>query len=248
MFDKVLIVVPCYNEESRFNSTYFDKILSNSDISILFVDDGSTDRTKEILKTFVGINPLNSKALVLPKNQGKANAVRLGILESLRYEPKYFGYLDADGAFPTDVIAEGFENIRQNSNFVNSFWFSRVKLAGTQIERNWRRHYVGRVIITLATWGLANCPYDTQAGFKIFRNNPINAKIWEKPFKTKWLFDIEIFLRLSERYNVGELIEIPVSKWKDIKGSKITLMTSGRILMDLIKIRMLIRDLKFKIE
>lgn len=232
-----ILVIPCYNEEFRFNVEYFEQLLKAEDLALLLVDDGSTDRTGEVLRAFVEKNPYVSQALFLSRNIGKANAVRTGMLRASELKSTYVGYLDADGAFPIEVVLKSLEQVRESSVSKTSYWFSRVKLASSDIERNWKRHYIGRVIITLATMGLTNCPYDTQAGFKIFRTNSITREIWGKTFKTQWLFDIELFLRLSERDQARNLVEIPINAWRDVKGSKINLRSSFRILLDLILIR-----------
>ena len=234
-----LFVIPCYNEQSRLNIEYFETILSLGSIGMVFVNDGSRDETKKILNGIVVNNSTKCILINLGQNIGKANAVRIGMLEALKYDSSYVGYLDADGAFPIEVIKDALESVRKESETKTSFWFSRVKLAGSNVERNWKRHYFGRVLVTVATIGLTTCPYDTQAGLKIFTRTEIEREIWEEPFKTNWLFDIEILLRLSERNQAKNMLEIPVKAWKDVKGSKLKLSSLGRIVRDLTFIMLL---------
>ena len=50
----ICIVVPCYNEENNFHIEEYEKIISEySDVLICFVDDGSTDQTKNIINKFL---------------------------------------------------------------------------------------------------------------------------------------------------------------------------------------------------
>ena len=66
MLNKFVIVVPCFNEEKRFNENYFNKMVSIRDTFWIFVDDGSTDPTGEILKKFCNKkNTFNGSNLIL---------------------------------------------------------------------------------------------------------------------------------------------------------------------------------------
>jgi glycosyltransferase involved in cell wall biosynthesis len=95
-----LFVIPCFNEEKRivlddwaFLANLFPKI------KWIFVNDGSTDGTSDLLMSLTSV--ANIALISLEKNSGKAEAIRLGLVSSLaRYpEVEYFGYLDADSAF-----------------------------------------------------------------------------------------------------------------------------------------------------
>ena len=103
---KVCLIVPCYNEGKRLDSDQFSSFLKeNTDISFLFVNDGSTDATLEVLqelerKTGGQINILN-----IQLNVGKAEAVRKGILAAKEIGMYGFvGYLDADLAIPLHEV------------------------------------------------------------------------------------------------------------------------------------------------
>ena len=56
---------------------------------------------------------------------------------------------------------------------------------------------------------------------------------FEKPFISKWIFDIEILFRLKDH----NIIEAPVTEWKDVMGSKMIISKEiFRILRDIFKI------------
>jgi dolichyl-phosphate beta-glucosyltransferase len=232
--EKIILVVPCFNEEIRFEAEYFSKILEQDGVEILFVNDGSTDKTASIIEKFCAEHKSLTDFVDLPKNRGKANAVRAGVNLALSSGTGYVGFIDADGAFPIHVVKQGVNSVRKLGMAHNSYWFSRVMLAGSKIERNHSRHYVGRILITLLTINLKNCPYDTQAGFKIFTNNLSTSKIFLEPFRTSWLFDIEIFLRMIKNGLDKEIKEIPVEAWKDVAGSKIQMRNSIKILREVL--------------
>ena len=73
---KLLCIIPFYNEESRFSSISYDTIISNHpEIDFLLVDDKSTDNTLQLLQS-KATNFSNCAIHSLPKNVGKAEAIR----------------------------------------------------------------------------------------------------------------------------------------------------------------------------
>lgn len=229
------LVIPCYNEESRIDLQYWDALARFGDVFLIFVNDGSTDFTNKALEKLKSMHPKNVDVLDLKVNRGKAGAVHFGMTH-ISGSFDWMGFLDADGAFPLEVVHQCLDVTRNTDDEYVSIWFSRVMLAGSNIERNWIRHYIGRILVTIATFGLMNCPYDTQAGFKVFKNNPQLNRIWDDKFTTKWLFDIELFLRISRIGLSNSIKEIPVSAWRDVSGSKIDFKSYLGIGLDLIKI------------
>ena len=86
---KLSIIIPMFNEEQRLNSSLniiknFTKKKLKNNIEIIFVNDGSTDKTDQILKKFINQNSkkINIKYLSYKKNQGKGFAVKTGVLSS----------------------------------------------------------------------------------------------------------------------------------------------------------------------
>src|SRR5579863_4508639 len=104
---KTVIVIPCYNEFDRLPVDAFkDYALRGEPHQFLFVDDGSTDSTGELLDDLHALDAGSFKVLRLERNCGKAEAVRQGFLAALSERPEYIGYWDADLATPLDVIPQ----------------------------------------------------------------------------------------------------------------------------------------------
>lgn len=218
---KLLCVIPFYNEEFRISSSFEKLFQEYSDVDFLLVDDGSSDNTSSILKSFGNKHP-NCSDLPLPKNVGKAEAIRTGVLKSDPEKYNFIGYLDADLATPINEFVKlyDFISIKNSVVFVMG---SRIKLIGNKVERSLLRHYLGRVFATIVSHFILKTPiYDTQCGAKI-----IDAKLcrflFEKPFQTKWLFDVELLLRLKNKSDDLQscVAEIPLYEWKEIGNSKI---------------------------
>lgn len=221
---KIMLIVPCYNEERRLNGEEFlSFIKTNPNISFLFIDDGSDDNTLEILRTIVSDGKDQARVVRLEKNCGKAEAVRQGINVAISNNSGFLGYWDADLATPLSEIHRFLScfSINERLAFVCG---SRIRRMGANIERYCYRHYMGRVVATFISIILGLPTYDTQCGAKLFTRE-IAKEIFEKPFKSTWLFDVELIARIVQ--SVGNeqarrvIYELPLHTWKDVGGSKI---------------------------
>lgn len=218
------IVVPCFNEANRWQPEYWQQMVDQSSATFLFVDDGSEDDTPVLLAQFADHS--NTQLISLPRNQGKAEAVRQGMNRLLADTSlSGVGYLDADGAFAHDdiaILAGVFDEKTAEGQF-DAVWSSRVALAGRDIKRSQVRHYLGRVIATYLSISEETFPYDTQSGYKLFADTEALRRCLASPFATRWLFEIELLARW--RRTTGSPMRIweePLDYWHDVPGSKIT--------------------------
>ena len=65
----VFLVVPCFNEADRWSEDYWAGMVERTNARYVFVDDGSTDATGELLADFAGRH--NTTFLRLANNGGK---------------------------------------------------------------------------------------------------------------------------------------------------------------------------------
>jgi len=224
---KLCIIIPCYNEAGRLNGAEFLEWADRKpDLHFLFVDDGSTDGTGEILDRLSRACPEQIRHVTMERNRGKAEAVRCGFLESFRSGYDVIGYWDADLATPLETIPRFCELLEDGE--VDGVIGSRVLLLGRHIRRRAVRHYLGRVFATCASLVIGLPVYDTQCGAKIFRNTERLRQVFRKPFRVKWTFDVEILARflLLERIFGGpktrdRFVEYPLERWDDVPGSKL---------------------------
>ena len=221
---KIVIIIPCYNEADRLDTNKFiDYLSKNTHLHFIFIDDGSTDNTNLIIKQIIlKFNSLAS-LLINETNKGKAESVRLGVIESYKMNPDFIGFLDADLAAPIEEIDNLLKIIKKDKTKEVVF-ASRIQLIGSEIKRNYFRHFFGRVFATVVS-NILNLPvYDTQCGAKIF-SRKICDDIFYEQFISPWLFDVELFARLLNLYGMERTIQMsyehPVSKWVDIDGSKV---------------------------
>ena len=185
---KICIIIPCYNEAERLSIKEFTDFINNSEnVYFCFVNDGSRDKTFEVLQSMK--NGTKERILIvnLEKNKGKAEAVRKGILESLKWlNFDMLGYFDADLSTPLSEIYTLLSSIDKKESYQFAFG-SRVKFINNTIERNFYRHYFGRVFATFASIILRLSIYDTQCGAKLIKKD-ITTEIFIKPFYSKWFF------------------------------------------------------------
>ncbi len=222
------IVVPCYNEELRLDLPAFRRFAADHpEIGFLFVDDGSVDGTRALLASFCAADPHGFALLALPHNVGKAEAVRRGVLAALESGAHYVGFWDADLATPLEAIPT-FRAVLEARPKLEVVVGSRVRLLGRGIERRARRHYLGRVFATAASLALGVAVYDTQCGAKLFRDTPGVRSLFAEPFRSRWIFDVELFARLVRRRvledgpPVREIVyELPLDCWTDVAGSRL---------------------------
>jgi dolichyl-phosphate beta-glucosyltransferase len=223
-----IIVIPCYNEAQRLQIHQFkDDACEGHAQRFLFVNDGSTDGTLKVLQTLRDEDPQRYAICDLPRNVGKAEAVRRGVLLACDADPDYVGYGDADLATPLEAIPAFCELLDARPDLEIVFG-ARVRLLGRAIARSTLRHYLGRMFATAASvvWGMG--VYDTPCGAKLFRASPAIRSLFQEPFLTRWLFDVEILARLLQARRgtrlppVEDIIyEFPLDEWHDVAGSKV---------------------------
>lgn len=240
---KTVIVVPCYNEADRLDRAAFrDFAAAHAGVTVLFVDDGSTDATGVVLAELAAEED-RFDVLALERNGGKCEAVRQGMMRALGDGAELAGYWDADLATPLDEIPRFAARMAEEPD-IDILLGSRVKILGSRIDRRPLRHYFGRLAATAASMTLRLPVYDTQCGAKLFRNNDEVRALFEEPFCSGWCFDVEILARLQKgRRDRGEtdvgrgLVELPVRQWSEVAGSKVRPLDFLRAFIQLARIR-----------
>ncbi len=223
----VVLVVPCYNEAERLDVAAFrDHGAGPKRLAFCFVNDGSSDRTLEVLHGLVRGMPGRAVVLDLPRNSGKAEAVRQGIVAALGWGAPSVGFWDADLAAPLEELPR-FCAVLAERPQVEIVIGSRVRLLGRRIERSALRHYLGRVFATGASLTLGLPVYDTQCGAKLLRATPLARELFATPFLTRWVFDVELLARYARLTRglapptADRIYELPLARWTDVAGSKV---------------------------
>ncbi len=232
--DKVIgVVIPCYNEEKRLMSEEFQKFVnSNLSYHLCFVNDGSKDNTLEVLYSLKNQNEGRISVYDCAQNGGKAEAVRLGMLHLAKQQQfDYIGFLDAD-------LSTNFEDFDTLVDTIKNSDFkivsgSRITRMGADIEKESARAIISKTINFIIRKTLGMDFKDTQCGAKIMTKDVVEDTFQTK-FLTKWLFDVEIFMRMRQKYGLEKaktlLCEKPLNRWVHMDGSKLSFKDSFKIL------------------
>lgn len=224
---KTCIVIPCFNEASRFDeASFLAYAAAHPYISFLFVDDGSTDGTAALLMQLKQKNEEQFNFVSRKENLGKAASVREGVLKCIEWKTfEFIGYLDADLATPLTEIDWLLEHFEQTAELVMVFG-SRKKTATNSIDRNILRHLMGRVYAAFLTQTLRLDIYDTQCGAKIFSASQTEI-LFRHPFIDRWLFDVELLCRLKNAYGKktkAMFREVTLREWTEKGHSRIRII------------------------
>lgn len=109
--DVLSIVVPCYNEEESVTMFLDDiqKTLVAFDYEVLFINDGSSDSTLEIIRNLADSNP-NVKYISFSRNFGKESAIYAGLINATG---NLVCVMDADLQHPPNLLPEMIEAISE---------------------------------------------------------------------------------------------------------------------------------------
>jgi CheY-like chemotaxis protein len=227
------VVIPCYNEEERLLSKEFtDYIEKHSGYHLCFVNDGSSDKTLEVLNELRKGREDFITVYDCEKNGGKAEAVRLGMLYMAEHEDlDYIGFLDADLSTDLADFNDLVTTIENSDYKVVSG--SRINRMGANITKDSARKIISLTVNYIIRKILSMNFKDTQCGAKIFHKDVIQISFKDK-FITKWIFDVEIFLRIKQHFKIEKtrkmICEMPLKRWIHADGSKLSMKDSIKII------------------
>lgn len=242
MFEKrqqaraIAFVVPCFNEYTRLPIREFKHFIQKHEhVSLIFVDDRSTDGTSGLIVAEFK-DQLNVELIQLPRNLGKGEAVRVGLLSAISSGAEIVGYCDADLSVNLDEMMR-LSGLLVQSDFTVLLG-SRVRLVGRTIVRKKGRHILGRVLTILSFFVTGLSAYDSQCGAKIFRVNDVLVASLDEQFISRWCFDIELLLRMR-RCDLGStsIREEPLESWIESGDSRLGTVSRFIAVLDLFRLR-----------
>lgn len=189
--DKISIVVPCYNVEKQIKRC-IDSIKNQSykNYEVLLIDDGSKDKTKEIIKTEIK-NDKRFKYLY-KKNGGVSSARNYGIEKSTG---KYLCFIDSDDYVEKDYLEELYKSLIENNADISICSFLRVY--ENKINHNDIRKGFNNLIKHPASW-------NKLCKASLFKDNNLEYPL------NKWYEDLELFGKVFMISNKISIVEKPL--------------------------------------
>ena len=237
---KTGIIIPSYNEEKRLNvNAFVNFINTHPDYHLCFVNDGSKDKTIDVLKTIYNQNKTQVSIIDLKQNSGKAEAVRTGALYLYNREDiEFVSFIDADLSTDFNDLKDLVKTLKNDSN-LDLVYGSRGKGEG-EIERNPFRNLMSKIIKSIIYLILRLPIADTQCGAKVFRRSIVPVA-YKKAFISRWLFDVEIFIRLKNHYGskqqtIKATFEQALNRWVHVDDSRLGVKDALNIPFKLVSI------------
>ncbi|WP_108973989.1 glycosyltransferase family 2 protein [Leptospira ryugenii] len=207
------MIVPIYNEASHLEEFLekIDALKLPTDKEIVFIDDCSKDKSKEILKSF----KFKSKTQIIEqeKNQGKGAALRKGIEQA---KGDFIIVQDADFEYDMEEVPMLIEPLFKGKADV--VFGSRFKKDGRQVHRTF--HYlVNRLLTILSNFMSGLYLTDMETCYKAFKAEIIQNVNLES---NRFGFEPEVTAKIA-RLKI-RVQEFPISYYPRnyLEGKKIT--------------------------
>jgi dolichyl-phosphate beta-glucosyltransferase len=233
------LIIPVYNESARLGKTF--GALTKADIpwgifkleEIIFVNDGSKDNTRAIIKAerpqLEKITGAKVRLISYKKNRGKGYAVKTGMLAS---HSDYALMMDADMSTPMTELARFQYSARKNRPVI--IGTRKSKVVRVEKEQPWLRRNMGRVFTLLSQLMLNTWVTDFTCGFKMF-NAQATRQVFSRSLIERWGYDSEILFLAK---NLGYPIKEVSVRWRNDERSRVSLIKDAcRSLVELGQIR-----------
>ena len=227
---EISIIVPVYNEENRVEKGIkgiLDYLsLNKFSWELIIVDDGSTDRTVNIVNKLIG--KLTNAYLLKSKHLGKGGAIKSGVAKA---NGSWLVFLDVDLATPMSEL-EKFLPFKKNYQVI--IGSRKMKGADVQIHQPKFREFSGKIFTFLTNILVTKDISDITCGFKMYKSD-LAKIIFKQSILTDWSFDAEI-LFLAQKQK-AKIKEVPVV-WRDDPRTKVNLgKDAADAFLGLLKIR-----------
>jgi len=224
MIDSLSIIFPVFNEQLRINNSLnkIKKFIVYSKLKyleIIFIDDGSEDKTYYVIKNFISLFSFNKKIkLVLLKNYrnfGKGYSLKKGVKYS---RAQWILTSDIDFSVNINQFQQWFADTASEKNY--SIYFGSRNHPESKVKKNFLRYLLGQVYRFLIYFLFKIKFYDTQCGYKLYKNS-IAKKIFSKLKDNRFAHDVEIVL-IANNKKIS-IKEMPVN-WIHKNDSKVNIL------------------------
>ena len=208
---RLCVVVPTYNNQKTLSDVLVDIFQYTS--SIIVVNDGSTDRTAEILEQFAG----KIEVVSYRPNKGKGFALKTGFnrAETLGYKGAIT--IDSDGQH----FASGIERfVDYAEQYPGSLLLGQRTTEGNMPGKNSFANQFSNFWFTVQT----GCRFrDTQNGFRLY---PLSAMNGLRPFSSRYEAELEMLVRSA--WKGIRIIPVPTRVYYPPANERVTHFRPGK--------------------
>jgi dolichyl-phosphate beta-glucosyltransferase len=198
------------------------------DFEIIVVDDGSTDRTAEVVGEAAS-RDARIRLIRNDANKGKGYAVRRGVRAS---EGGMILLCDADLSTPIEQLSKLLPHVGSYDLVIAS---RSLPDSDVVVHQPFYREFMGKIFNVFVQLLVVRGIIDTQCGFKLMTRKAADD-VFEYARIDSFSFDVEVIL-IAKRHGFG-VKDIPV-RWIDSKGSRVhPVRDSAYMLLDLFRIKL----------
>jgi dolichyl-phosphate beta-glucosyltransferase len=194
----ISIIIPGFNEEKRIQNTLYTLFEfcfhRLSHFEIIFVDDGSTDQTANIVKK-LSSRIHHVQYLGYTKNKGKGYAIRFGLRHA---KGDYIFFTDADLPYDPNFLFRAIETFERSTCDIIS-GSRHLKQSRNNAGLSQKRIWASRIFSQMVHQLFGIEATDTQCGIKGFRH-ACAKKIIQHSQVNGYAFDVEIFI-MARHFN-----------------------------------------------
>jgi dolichyl-phosphate beta-glucosyltransferase len=235
------IVIPAYNEEVRLPAL-LEKLDAEAGKAaadarmrlheVLIVDDGSTDRTRDLLEAAEAQNERLRSVFAYDRNRGKGAAFAAG---ALRAEGDYVLLADVDLSTPLGELGKLTAAIEAGADIAIG---SRA-VAGAVVERGPAHRKLTGNAFNVAVRILTGLRVrDTQNGFKLFPTEAVQRYAAQQTC-SGFAFDVELLMR-ADREGL-RIAEVPILYTHDLRSSVRVASASSQMLLEVARLAYQVR-------
>lgn len=204
---KVLVLIPTYNEEESISNLLArlqavrEKLANSFDIDILVVDDGSPDKTVEIIKSLDF-----SKIKVLQRDQknGLGPAYLAGFTEGLKSDYQYFVEMDADLSHQPEELPTLLDKAGEDKFVIGTRWMP----GGSVVNWPKKRQFISKMGTKYAAFAL-NLPFrDLTSGYRVIPRSFLESIEFTEIETRGYGFQVEMAIKANR--NGFKIVEVPI--------------------------------------
>ena len=205
---KKIVIIPTLNENKNINILVSKILKIDQSLDLLFIDDNSTDGTKQKIIRLSKKNK-NIKYVFRKKKLGVGSAHKVGL--QVAYKKKYSIAItmDADGTHNPKYIPDLLRHVKKNSIVITNRFLSKNSI----IDWPFSRRLLTKVRYHLINFTLNIC-YDTSGAFRCYDLKIVKKKDLLAAIDNGYSFFWEsIFLLHIKKYKIYEIsVDLPFRK------------------------------------